>query len=208
MRADAPATGVLCEAARRTGHARRVCPRRTMNCCCARKPAVRESAPVQTPLRRGIPSGAPLCRGGRARSPVRRERGCVRPAVCGTSCAARRPARVRSHSRRRRPPRLTSAHPAGVPTSAINGRPGNVSSRQQNLGGVGIVFQVRGLPSAGEERGCGEEREHAPSFLRVCSSASVAGWTTRRGFGGGVVGRGWASRPKWTGQSGGRAGVN
>lgn len=28
-----------------------------MNCCCARKAAVRESAPVQAPVRRGIPSG-------------------------------------------------------------------------------------------------------------------------------------------------------
>jgi len=28
-----------------------------MNCCCARKAAVRESAPVQAPVRRGIPAG-------------------------------------------------------------------------------------------------------------------------------------------------------
>ena len=31
-----------------------------MNCCCARKAAVRESAPVQAPVRRGIPAGAEM----------------------------------------------------------------------------------------------------------------------------------------------------
>ena len=80
---------------------------------------MRESAPAQTPVRRGMPPGE--------------SRSWLVPLRTRDPC---------SFSRRCRPVAMLCA---GLQSSGVAGRPGS-SNRQQTLGGVGIVFQVRGLP--------------------------------------------------------------